>query len=146
MVTFSKTFTCHEDIKQFSYFTEDFKNEEFKIEKLIIDANAIGALVRVTSSDRLNVPMLLLDRLTQSLGFVVLQEICSQRKKPARLIFIRSMEWTFSGPIRPSHILSITAMHRSHQESDKKELFEIRGGINNRALFRILIDVIGYSK
>ena len=86
MAAISKTFTCHNDIRQFVYFTEDYKNEDYKIEKLIIDAHAIGALVSVTSVDRFNVPMLLLDRLTQSLGFVVLQEICRQRKKPARLI------------------------------------------------------------
>jgi len=146
MATFSKTFTRHDDIKQFVYFTEEYKNEDYKIEKLNIEADAIGALVRVTSFDRFNVPMLLLDRLTQSLGFVVLQEICRQRRKPARLIFIRSMEWTFSGPLRPSHILTISATKRLQQKTDKKELFEIQGGINNRAFFKISIDVIGYSK
>ncbi|WP_421091241.1 hypothetical protein [Pseudochrobactrum sp. MP213Fo] len=146
MTKLFKIFSSHDEVEQYIYFTENFKGEDYRVEELKIDGTKLNAKLSVKSSSEFNVSMLLLDRMIQSLGFVVLQYIRLQQKKPMCFLFVRRMEWHFSGPIRPSKPLLISAAHHCSLEQSRKEQFEFQGNVNNRAFFSVSIDAINPSK
>lgn len=127
--------------RQFNYFTWDFKKEHFAVQSLAIDGSQLSANVNVSSFDGFNISLLLLDRLSQSLGFFIIQHIREQQKRPVRFIFIKHMQWNFSGPLRPSKPLLIEATHCLNQEERKKDICRIDGNISNKAFFSYSIDV-----
>ncbi len=137
-----QTLTGDAEIKQFSYFTEHFKDESYQIAFVRIDETHLTALTHVRSRDRFHVPLLLLDRLVQSIGFVAIEHIRQQQNRPLRFIFIRQMHWCFSGPVRPSLPVLIQASYRCRDESTRKQRFEVNGTVNTSARFSLSVDVI----
>jgi hypothetical protein len=138
-----QTYTDEAEIKQFSYFTESFKNESYQIESLTIDDARLTALIHVKSHDQFHVPQLLLDRLVQSIGFVAIQHIRRQQQRPLRFIFIRRMHWWFSRPVRPALPVLIQASFLCRDDTTKKQSFAVRGAVNSCARFSMAVDVIG---
>ncbi|KAA9368249.1 MULTISPECIES: hypothetical protein [Ochrobactrum] len=137
-----QTLTGDAEIKQFSYFTEHFKDESYHIEFLTIDDTQLTASTHVQSRDRFHIPLLLLDRLVQSIGFVAIQHVRQQQNRPLRFIFIRQMNWCFSGPVRPSLPVLVQASYRFHDETIRKQCFDVKGAVNRSASFSLSVDVI----
>ncbi|GAA5629237.1 hypothetical protein Brsp05_04536 [Brucella sp. NBRC 12953] len=141
-----QTYTDEAEIKQFSYFTDRFKDESYQIESLTIDDAALTALTHVRCHDRFHVPHLLLERMVQSIGFVAIQHIRRQQQRPLRFIFIRGMHWWFSGPVRPSLPVFIKAGFVCRDETANKQSFVVRGTVNSGVRFSMAVDVIGIKR
>ncbi|MBX8827190.1 hypothetical protein [Ochrobactrum sp. SFR4] len=139
---FSRRFLGSDKIVQFKYFTDQFKDEKYEIHELIIDNTVMKAILSIDSFDNFHVSMLFLDRITQSLGFTLIQYIRHMQRKPVRFLFIRHLQWDFSGPVRPSRPLYITAEYSYNTLTAKIERFEIHGAVNKKAQFKFLVDVI----
>ncbi|PQA73896.1 hypothetical protein [Brucella oryzae] len=127
---------------QYSYFTEGFETEKFDLSEAEIDGNIITFIVSFQTIDRFNLPFLLLDRATQSLGFQACSYLLAQQGQIFRFLFLKRVNWQFLRPIRPHRSVSIEAQYNCAFENSRKAQFSFSGTINgSSAVFEIEIDV-----
>lgn len=127
---------------QYSYFTKGFETETFDLYEAEIDGKQIAFIVKFRALDRFNLPFLLLDRATQSLGFQACSYLLAQQERLFRFLFLKRVNWKFLRPIRTNRPVSIKAQYNCVFENDRKAQFSFSGTINgNSAAFEIEIDV-----
>lgn len=127
---------------QYPYFTKGFETETFHLSEAKIDGCQIILTVIFQTHDRFNLPFLLLDRATQSLGFQSCSYLLAQQGQLFRFLFLKRISWEFLRPIRPNRPVSIKAQYNCASQTDRKTQFSFSGIVNgNCASFQIDMDV-----
>ncbi|MCV9909221.1 hypothetical protein OIV19_16585 [Brucella sp. HL-2] len=128
-------------VVEYDYFRDHFKAEDFSIDELFVDTGHISCVVNLTAHDKIHASLLLLDRVSQSLGFSLIAYILKQQGKFARFLLIKSMSWSFTGFIRPNHPVKFEVDYTALPEG-KKTVYHFIGSVNgNKARFNVTIDV-----
>lgn len=126
----------------YHYFHTDFASEKFDLVKANINASQISYVFKFQTLDRFNLPFLLLDRATQSLGLQTCSYLLAEQGQLFRFLFLKRINWEFHRPIRPNRLVFLDANYNCNINNDRKLSFDFTGSINgNCANFLIDIDV-----
>lgn len=122
----------HQEIKQleYEYYREAFKNETFCIESMSIVDDNFEVSVVFKSNDKLNVPLILLDRFFQYIGYIAVNYQLRKNNQSFRYLLIKSTCWKCLRTVRPERSVVVKGTLVVKKTTHKKKILLFNAYIN----------------
>ncbi|EKS6645662.1 hypothetical protein QCD58_004550 [Enterobacter hormaechei] len=121
---------------EYSYYTDDFKNESFTIDIFDINEWNFSVLVKFNCIEKLNVPLLLIERLFQYVGYIIVNNHLKESDVFFKRVFIESSSWECFKHIGPSRTHVVHGFFRVNKTNNKKSIFEFEASIERRVNYK----------